>query len=472
MARPLREQFVVATFILLLPLVALITWGAGLMYSAQIAQVGRQTKMLASVVAAHIDRSRPEDDAQLSAFVHELNLPDPGVGIRITAQSGRVIAERAVGSDFVEEMARAEAAVSRHPWTVTVVAPTSVAWVRAREVSRDALAAAGLATLVMLLFQGMFVRRWLRSLARFELAAGRVGGGDLRTPASEPMPSLELERLRDGFIDMVNNLREARAAIARQVEEERRMRQEVGSLQQQIIRQERLAAIGVLLSGIAHELNNPLQTICGFAELLQRDKALSPAVRDDVSIIRKESMRAGAIIRNLARFSRQQSASPSRVYLRDVVDSVVELRHRRFREINVALLVDDRAVRPTLAVFTELQQVVLNFVINAEHAMIAGPATDRTLTIRTSDDDDEIRLEVEDTGPGVSPEDETKLFQPFFTTKPAGDGTGLGLSVSYGIIRSFGGRIGYKRGEKGGACFYFQLPAHEGRAVAPALSRE
>ncbi len=464
MARPLREQFVVATFVLLLPLVAVVTWGAGQMYVGQIAQMQGESAVIASAVAAYSDRVASEDLGQLQAYLDELdltnNLTNKGFGIQVTDDAGRTIAERRRGAEFADQPVVAQQKVKNRPWTVTVVAPTSLAWLRVTNVSRDALIVAALATLLMIVIEALFVRRLMRALARFELAADRVGSGDLRTPPSEPMPSLELERLRDGFIGMVDNLREARAAIALQVEEERRMRDEVGSLQQQIIRQERLAAIGVLLSGIAHELNNPLQTISGFAELLQRDKDLSGPQHDDVAIIKKESVRASAIIRNLSRFSRQESAAPSVVYLRDVVASVVELRHRRFREVNVTLEVDDQAVQPVLAVFSELQQVVLNFVINAEQALINGRPTGRVLTIRTSDEDDEVRLEVEDTGPGVRPEDEAKLFQPFFTTKPIGEGTGLGLSVSYGIIRSFAGRIGYQRGSKGGACFFFQIPAH------------
>jgi len=108
-----------------------------------------------------------------------------------------------------------------------------------------------------------------------------------------------------------------------------------------------------------------------------------------------------------------------------------------------------------------IRQVLLNFVTNAEQAIVASKPADRRIVIRTADAVDTLRVEVEDTGPGVAPEDESKLFQPFFTTKPVGEGTGLGLSVSYGIIRSLGGDIGYLRGKAGGALFYFDLPAHQ-----------
>lgn len=236
------------------------------------------------------------------------------------------------------------------------------------------------------------------------------------------------------------------------------MREELESLQRQVIRQERLAAIGVLVSGVAHELNNPLQAILGFAELLQMRQDLPPAARHELAVIQKESARASAIIRNLSRFSRQQSGEASRVRLRDVVASVVELRQRQLAEDRITLTVSESGLPSVRAIFTELQQVVLNFVINAEQAVMESQGP-HVIAIATAERDGRAHLEVTDSGPGVPPEDEPKLFQPFFTTKPVGEGTGLGLSVSYGIIRSHGGTIGYRRAPGGGAVFYFDLPA-------------
>jgi two-component system NtrC family sensor kinase len=243
------------------------------------------------------------------------------------------------------------------------------------------------------------------------------------------------------------------------MDEERQMRDEMDSLERQVIRQERLAAIGVLLSGIAHELNNPLQAISGSAEILLRDPGASPDMRADLELIHKESARASGIIRNLSRFSRQQGAAPSPTSLRDVIASVVELRQRRLHDQQIALVVDAPAEARTMAVLAELQQVVLNLVVNAEQAIIASRPAVRRIVIRVRAAGDRIRLEVEDTGPGVPPGDESKLFQPFFTTKPVGEGTGLGLSVSYGIVRSLGGTMGYRRADAGGAVFYFELGA-------------
>jgi C4-dicarboxylate-specific signal transduction histidine kinase len=179
--------------------------------------------------------------------------------------------------------------------------------------------------------------------------------------------------------------------------------------------------------------------------------------RADLTLIQKESTRASAIIRNLSRFGRQM-AEPSPVRLRDVVASVMELRQRKLEELNIEIDIDERSQAQVMAMFTELQQVVLNFAINAEQAIVQSDAHTRRVVIRTGDRDGWAWIEVEDSGPGVPPEHEAKLFQPFYTTKPVGEGTGLGLSVSYDIIRSHNGRIGYRRAAGGGAVFYFELP--------------
>jgi len=456
-ARPLREQLAVATLLLLIPVSGVMTWAAGTTYSEQVAQLHQEANRLASAIAAHIEESGQQDPASLKAYLSRLQFAE-GAEVTIIDERGSKIAVHSTSAREVEERAYGSTAIPRLDWTVSVGIPTSVAWWRTAPIYRRTIGITAIATLVMLALEAVFLRRWLRSLVNLERRVDRVGAGDLSTLPFEPMPSRELEHLRDAFGGMVENLREARESIARQVDEERRIRQELELLQQQLIRQERLAAIGVLLSGIAHELNNPLQAISGFAELLQREPDLRTDVRADLALIKKESGRASAIIRNLSRFSRQQGSKAGAVYLRDVVASVVELRQRRFQEQNVTLAVEDDSSQPTLAVLTELQQVLLNFVINAEQALGTMTSGERRIAIRTRDTDAGVVLEVEDSGPGVPRDDESKLFQPFFTTKPVGEGTGLGLSVSYGIVRSYGGTIGYRRAPGGGALFYFELP--------------
>lgn len=347
--------------------------------------------------------------------------------------------------------------IERGPWLASVGIPTSVAWSRTLPIVQRNFAVAMASTIAIMALALVVGRRWLRAFDHLDEAAHRVSRGDLSPLEPQPMPTAEMERLQQTVASMIINLQNARTSIDAQVDDERRMRQEVQSLQQQVIRQERLAAIGVLVSGVAHELNNPLQAILGFAELLQMHKGIPESARGDLTLIQKESSRASAIIRNLSRFGRQMS-EPMPVRLRDVVASVMELRQRKLEELNIKVEVVEHSNAIVMAIFTELQQVLLNFAINAEQSIVHANTEDRQITVRTGDRDGWAWIEIEDSGPGVPPEHEAKLFQPFYTTKPVGEGTGLGLSVSYDIIRSHNGRIGYRTSPSGGAIFFFELP--------------
>jgi len=440
-------------------------------YQTQMGFVNTEAEDLARTIAGFLDVSGggnpdslletpgPGQASKLNEFLDTLQLTR-GSNVIIADSAGRTIfLKKNSAVNLPDEPTRGAAGLRTRPWTVSVGLPTVIAWNRAIRIYRGTVAISGVATLVIVIAQAVFLRRLLPALRSLERSADRVGAGDLGVPFEERMPALELEHVRDAFHNMVEKLRVARDEIARQVEEERQMRVELESLQQQVIRQERLAAIGVLVSGIAHELNNPLQAISGFSELLSHDPHISDQSKADLALIHQESTRAGGIIRNLSRFGRQQESRPVPVDIAEVLASVIELRQRPLAEQNIHLERDERATKAAHAVFTELQQVVLNFVINAEQSVRARDPGSRRIILRTCDVEDGVRLEVEDSGPGVSSEHEGKLFQPFFTTKPVGEGTGLGLSVSYGIMRSLGGRIGYERGKQGGALFYFIVPA-------------
>jgi C4-dicarboxylate-specific signal transduction histidine kinase len=443
-------------------------WAGRQAYSDQLRLVTLEAERLAGAVAAHANQLTADNAPSITRFLEQLDLPS-GAIVVINDMRGAQVARRPAVLPPIEEQepTYGEAVALERGWRIRVLVPTSLAWARTVPIYNRTVAITAIATLIMLVLEAVFARRWIRSLTHFQQSADRVGAGDLTAPLREPMPSREFEHVRHAFAGMVDNLREARETLAQQVEHERRMREELQSLQQQIIRQERLAAIGTLLSGIAHELNNPLQAISGLAEVVQRDRSLREDVRGDLALIQKESRRASAIIRNLSRFGRQQSLTPSAVILSDVIMSVVELRHRRLRELGITLDVEERALQPAHAVFAELQQVLLNFVVNAEQAVTSERVIERKIMIRTADLDGRVRLEVEDTGPGVTLENEAKLFQPFFTTKPVGEGTGLGLSVSYGIMQSCAGSIGYQRRPGGGAIFYFEVPAEPEPVMKP-----
>ena len=249
------------------------------------------------------------------------------------------------------------------------------------------------------------------------------------------------------------------------------MRETLQSLQRQVVRQERLAAVGVLVSGVAHELNNPLQAILGTAGAA---RARSRDLRRRCSRRSRSSRpRAAARARSSATCRASAASSPGRRRW-----SICATSSPRSCSCGAAISTSSesrststcRPTRKVYANFTELEQVTLNFVINAQQSIEVGGRTRGRILIRVFDAGKRVRLEVQDDGPGVTPEDEPKLFQPFFTTKPVGKGTGLGLSVSYGIIESYGGTIGHRANEWGGATFFFELPVTEpvrARRLAP-----
>jgi signal transduction histidine kinase len=358
-----------------------------------------------------------------------------------------------------------EATVDDAPWVVSVGMPMSLARNRAASLwARSfAILAFGLAGWLIVAFG--LSRRLANSLTHLETAAQRIGAGDFTPVERRPMPTREFAELQDAFDLMLRRFNDTRSALDGQMAEERHMREELQSLQRQVIRQERLAAVGQLVSGVAHEINNPLQAILGFAELLQMQADVPESVKGDLRLIQKESARACNIIRNLAMFARQQPGEAAPLRLAEVISSVAELRQRRLESEQIELRIEDRSTLYVSAVITELQQVLLNFVVNAEQAILASGRFPGRITIRACDSEGRVLLEVEDTGPGIPADNEAKLFQPFFTTKPVGQGTGLGLSISYGIIDSLGGRIGYRGASAGGAIFYFELPAASAEAA-------
>ena len=353
------------------------------------------------------------------------------------------------------------AVIQRGPWLLSVGIPTSVAVARLAPLFLRNITIASTGIVAVLLLSLGLSTLIGRGISRVRDAVQRIADGDLSPPVRTPVPNLELAQLQNAFITMAANLRETQDKLDRQFEQERKVRETLQSLQRQVVRQERLAAVGVLVSGVAHELNNPLQAILGTAELLERRGGLSPDSLEEIAFVKTQAGRAREIIRNLSRFSSQQSGPPALVDLRDVISEVVQLRRRDLDAGTITLDIETSTTRMVYANFTELEQVTLNFVINAQQSLEAVQRTKGRIMIRLFDVGKKVRLEVQDDGPGVAPEDEPKLFQPFFTTKPVGKGTGLGLSVSYGIIESYGGQIGYRGNEWGGATFFFELPASD-----------
>jgi PAS domain S-box-containing protein len=238
----------------------------------------------------------------------------------------------------------------------------------------------------------------------------------------------------------------------------------------QLIHAERLSAMGSLVAGIAHEINNPLQSILGSAEVLLEDQRV-PGGRRELELVRNEASRAAQIVRNLLAFTRRSRSARIRADLNDIVRSTVELRQYHLDRSGIRLTAsyNDRPLR-VLVNREEIQQIVLNLILNAEHAIES--ASGRAIRIRTFLLDGSCCVDVCDDGPGISKEIRRKIFEPFFTTKEVGQGTGLGLSISHGIAMSHGGSLELCEEPQIGACFRLKLPAEAEPATALELPRE
>jgi signal transduction histidine kinase len=221
---------------------------------------------------------------------------------------------------------------------------------------------------------------------------------------------------------------------------------------------DRLASVGEMASGIAHELNNPLSSIVGLSELLTEEE-LSDTIREDVTTINSEARRAASVVKNMLSFARKHTASKQAVQMNQVIDDVLKLRAYHWRVNNINVETDlDRNLPNVLADYFQMQQVFLNIILNAEQSMVESHGKG-TLKITSELVDKMVRLTFTDDGMGIAPQNVSRIFDPFFTTKEVGNGTGLGLSICFGIVTSHGGRV-YANSEAGrGATFIVELPA-------------
>ena len=235
-------------------------------------------------------------------------------------------------------------------------------------------------------------------------------------------------------------------------------------LRDQLIHSERLAAAGQLVSGVAHELNNPLQSVVGFTELVLGSER-RPETRQDLERVLAEANRAARIVRNLLAFVRRSSAERVTAGLNDLVKGAVALRSYELGVANIDVQTEYAPDLPAVRVDKEeIQQVLLNLLLNAEHALKSTGGRG-ALRIRTLVDEAGVAVEIHDTGPGVPPSVAGRIFEPFFSTKEVGQGTGLGLSIALGIANAHGGSL-VLAGETQGACFRLTLPAADAQPAA------
>jgi two-component system NtrC family sensor kinase len=320
---------------------------------------------------------------------------------------------------------------------------------------------AGACVAVLLVILLFLTTRIVRPLRLMALATREIAKGDL-DHFVEVDSRDELGALADAFVQMTCHLREANEKLVEgaktlewKVEERTR---ELREIQSHLIQSEKLASIGKLAAGIAHEINNPLGGILIYSHLLLEDVPEGHPHHDNLLKIVKETTRCKGIVKGLLDFARPKEPAWAPTDINDLLDGCLSLTGRQALFQNILVEKDYQPNLPRItADRAQLQQVFMNMIFNAAEAM-EGKGT---LTLRTSSDDGgkAVAVEITDTGHGIKDEDRERLFEPFFTTKEVGQGTGLGLAISYGIIQKHNGTIEVRSEPGRGATFIIKLPA-------------
>jgi signal transduction histidine kinase len=218
---------------------------------------------------------------------------------------------------------------------------------------------------------------------------------------------------------------------------------------------DRLATVGKLSAGIAHELNHPLTNILGFSQLLEKYEGMPEECKADLEKITSSCLLARDTIRKLMLFARQLPLKSQEISLNHIIEDVISLLFKRFQSKNIRIFFKNENKLPSIQGDPiQLHQVVVNLLLNAKQSMPQGGS----ITISTSHDQTHVRCEIADTGHGIQEEHQALIFQPFFTTKEIQEGTGLGLSVVKGIVEEHQGKVYVKQSSEDGTCFAVQLP--------------
>ncbi|OGU05849.1 MAG: two-component sensor histidine kinase [Geobacteraceae bacterium GWC2_58_44] len=327
--------------------------------------------------------------------------------------------------------------------TVGVEIPKSAAYLTSRELLSDLLALSLSLLAAAALLSLFWSRRLTRPIEELSEATRMVGQGRFEIEVKADSAD-EIGALAGSFNRMAGELKIRETALK--------------DLYGQLVQSEKMAAFGSLGAGIAHEVKNPLAGILGIAQLSLRGVESGHPLEKNLKIIEKETKRCKTIIENLLKFARQEQVEFSEVDVTQVMaDALAIVDH----QLGINSIKVEQELEPGIPACrgnaNQLQQVLMNLMINAQQAMSGGSGTVR-LSARKGERDC-VELRVSDTGPGISKEIQQRIFDPFFTTKPAGQGTGLGLSVTYGIVKEHGGEIRLESGEGEGATFIITLPA-------------
>jgi two-component system NtrC family sensor kinase len=320
-----------------------------------------------------------------------------------------------------------------------------------RRVVNDLISRVALVALVCIVLAGIIAvpisRLITQPIAELVEANRRLAQGDMAVRV-QPYGNGELAMLGRSFNSMVETLQET---------------------QQELLHKEKLASMGQLAAGVAHEINNPLGTILLYSDVLYKETPEGDPRRDDLQMIIHETNRCKVIVRDLLNFAREHEVMAQTTDLNHLLKTLVAEQSMQPKFENVEVVLDLDAALPTIqADPLQIQQVFINLMNNAAEAMEAKGGGTLTITTRQAPYDQGVEVAVTDTGTGISQENMDKLFTPFFTTKPVGKGTGLGLAIVYGIVKMHLGQIQAQSELGKGTTFTVTLPPT--LPVVPQLS--
>ncbi len=346
-----------------------------------------------------------------------------------------------------------------------VVLPSSYV-VAAQATSRNTFSIVFTAGTVGIIVLGLLLSRSIaRPILQLRSLSQAVAAGNLDQNIGLQR-SDEIGELAEAFDVMTLRLRERTQEAARLYAEAVQRNKELAEIneqlratQRQLVQSEKLAAIGQLTAGIVHDVKNPLTVIKGMAELLLGEDEVPQGIRDEITLIRDSAQKANLILTDLLTFARQSKPDMSERDMRETIEAALRLTAFPVRKAHVQVS-KDLPEQPVMMVYDpqQIEQVLVNLITNAVQAMPNGGK----IRINLSQGDGVIAIAVQDTGIGIPPENLNRIFDPFFTTKPEDQGTGLGLSVSYGIISNHDGRIDVESKVGEGTTFTILLPVKRG----------
>jgi two-component system NtrC family sensor kinase len=393
-------------------------------------------------------RSKPELAGQIRAFSE--------AGDAATANQPRKI--MLAGQHYICVEGRFTSLNPEADFGYILVSSYQSAWVEWQETQRVLLLVGLFGTLAGAGVIFLLVRQVTRPLRQLRDSAEAVGRGDYAQRV-EVNSSDECGELATVFNQMTENIQASRCELEKTVET-------LKTTQNQLIQSEKLSGIGEFVAGVAHELNNPLTSVMGFAELLQQSD-LPEQQRRYLDVIFKSAKRCQKIVQSLLSFARRHAPERKVICVNEIVESAVEILQYQMRTSNIEVVTQLDPNLPLTEVDShQMQQVFLNLINNARQAM-EGQAKKGRLRVKTESDGVRVRIIFEDNGPGIPEENLKKIFNPFFTTKEVGKGTGLGLSLCYGIVSEHGGTITPHSKQGEGAMFVIEIPVVNKPATAP-----